>query len=103
MQAAFLRLQQGSHYKCVVNVNRDECVLENWSDFESEDSDVCSEGGEESEDSAEESAEDSEESSADEDDLPDSWRSVDIFICSEKKALQYRIYSSSSNHSYNCS
>ena len=48
-----------------------EDVVENWSDFESEDSDVCSEGGEESEDSAE-SVEGSEESSADEDDLPDS-------------------------------
>ena len=53
-----------------------EDVVENWSDFESEESDVCSEGGEESEDSVEDSVEDSEESSADEDDLPDSWREV---------------------------
>ena len=52
-----------------------EDVVENWWDFESEDSDVCSEGGEKSEDSAE-SVEGSAKNSADEDDHPYSWREV---------------------------
>ena len=83
MRAAFCGCKvQDSHVSFTRNTARAvivsdmdaSAIVENWSDFESEESDVSSEECDETEESAESESE--EESSGEEEDTSSSWREV---------------------------